>query len=311
MLRIRRFEEKAAELYSLGKIRGFLHLYIGEEAVAVGAMQALGDEDAIVATYRDHGHALARGLPPGALMAEMFGKANGCSRGRGGSMHFFDVVAALLRRLRDRRRRAADRGRPRPRRQAAGTPARHRLLLRRRRGRRGRVPRVAEPRRAVAPAGALPVREQPLRDGDGARARRRRSSTCSCARSGYGVPGRGRRRHGRPRRRGGGARPAWIGPRGGGPHLLELSHVPLPRALDGRPRPLPDEGRDRALEAARSDLALRGAPARGGPARRRRAGRARGRDVAAEIEAAVAFAEAGPWEPVEDLAADVTRPAGP
>lgn len=91
MLRIRRFEEKAAELYSLGKIRGFLHLYIGEEAVAVGAMRALTPEDRIVATYRDHGHALARGLPMGSLMAEMFGKENGCSRGRGGSMHFFDA----------------------------------------------------------------------------------------------------------------------------------------------------------------------------------------------------------------------------
>jgi pyruvate dehydrogenase E1 component alpha subunit len=91
MLLIRRFEEKAAELYQGGKIRGFLHLYIGEEAVGVGAMQALGPEDAIVATYRDHGHALARGIPAGALMAEMYGKGNGCSRGRGGSMHFFDV----------------------------------------------------------------------------------------------------------------------------------------------------------------------------------------------------------------------------
>lgn len=91
MLRIRRFEERSAELYSAGKIRGFLHLYIGEEAVAVGAMQALTPEDRIVATYRDHGHALARGLTPGSLMAEMFGKSGGCSRGRGGSMHFFDV----------------------------------------------------------------------------------------------------------------------------------------------------------------------------------------------------------------------------
>lgn len=91
MLRIRRFEEKAAELYSLGKIHGFLHLYIGEEAVAVGAMPALTESDRVVATYRDHGHALARGLPAGALMAEMFGKASGCSRGRGGSMHFFDL----------------------------------------------------------------------------------------------------------------------------------------------------------------------------------------------------------------------------
>ena len=91
MLLIRRFEEKCAELYSLGKIRGFLHLYIGEEAVAVGAMQALTPEDGVVATYREHGHALARGMPAGALMAEMFGKANGCSRGRGGSMHLFDA----------------------------------------------------------------------------------------------------------------------------------------------------------------------------------------------------------------------------
>jgi pyruvate dehydrogenase E1 component alpha subunit len=90
MLLIRRFEEKAAELYSAGKIRGFLHLYIGEEAVATGVMQALTPEDAVVATYREHGQALARGLPPGAIMAEMFGRANGCSRGRGGSMHLFD-----------------------------------------------------------------------------------------------------------------------------------------------------------------------------------------------------------------------------
>jgi pyruvate dehydrogenase E1 component alpha subunit len=91
MLRIRRFEEKAAELYQAGKIRGFLHLYIGEEAVAAGAMPALAPGDAVVATYRDHGHALARGIPAGSLMAEMYGKANGCSRGRGGSMHFFDA----------------------------------------------------------------------------------------------------------------------------------------------------------------------------------------------------------------------------
>lgn len=91
MVRIRRFEERCAELYSLGKVRGFLHLYIGEEAIAAGAMQALGPEDAIVGTYREHGHALARGVPAGALMAELFGKANGCSGGRGGSMHFFDA----------------------------------------------------------------------------------------------------------------------------------------------------------------------------------------------------------------------------
>ena len=91
MLRIRRFEEKCAELYSAGKIRGFLHLYIGEEAVAVGAMPALTPDDAIVATYREHGHALARGIPMDHLMAEMYGKQQGCSRGRGGSMHVFDA----------------------------------------------------------------------------------------------------------------------------------------------------------------------------------------------------------------------------
>ena len=91
MILIRRFEEKCAELYSAEKIRGFLHLYIGEEANAVGVMQALEPDDAIVATYREHGHALARGLPPSEIMAEMYGKATGSSRGRGGSMHIFDA----------------------------------------------------------------------------------------------------------------------------------------------------------------------------------------------------------------------------
>jgi pyruvate dehydrogenase E1 component alpha subunit len=91
MILIRRFEEKCAELYSAQKIRGFLHLYIGEEANAVGVMQALTPEDAIVATYREHGHALARGLPVTEIMAEMYGKASGSSRGRGGSMHVFDA----------------------------------------------------------------------------------------------------------------------------------------------------------------------------------------------------------------------------
>jgi len=91
MLRIRRLEEKCAELYGAGKIRGFLHLYIGEEAVAAGCMHALAPEDNVVATYREHGHALLRGVPMGAIMAEMYGKREGCSRGRGGSMHLFDA----------------------------------------------------------------------------------------------------------------------------------------------------------------------------------------------------------------------------
>lgn len=91
MVRIRRFEEKCAELYSAAKIRGFLHLYDGEEAVAVGVMQALRPEDAVVATYREHGQALARGMSMKSAMAELYGKQEGCARGRGGSMHFFDA----------------------------------------------------------------------------------------------------------------------------------------------------------------------------------------------------------------------------
>ena len=92
MLLIRRFEEKSAELYTAEKIRGFLHLYIGEEAVAVGVMAALTADDAVVATYREHGQALARGMSAGAIMAEMYGKVEGCCRGRGGSMHLFDAA---------------------------------------------------------------------------------------------------------------------------------------------------------------------------------------------------------------------------
>jgi pyruvate dehydrogenase E1 component subunit alpha len=91
MLRVRRFEEKCSELYTQQKIRGFLHLYIGEEATGVGVIEVLSPEDAVVSTYREHGHALVRGIPAKAIMAEMFGKQEGCSRGRGGSMHLFDA----------------------------------------------------------------------------------------------------------------------------------------------------------------------------------------------------------------------------
>ncbi|NLI32589.1 MAG: pyruvate dehydrogenase (acetyl-transferring) E1 component subunit alpha [Deltaproteobacteria bacterium] len=91
MIRIRRLEEKCAELYSTMKIRGFLHLYDGEEAVAVGVLKALTKNDAVVGTYREHGHALIRGVSAGAILAEMYGKQEGCSRGRGGSMHLFDA----------------------------------------------------------------------------------------------------------------------------------------------------------------------------------------------------------------------------
>ena len=91
MLRIRSFEDRCIQLYGEMKIRGFLHLCNGEEAIAVGAMRALGPSDAIVSTYREHGHAIARGVPMNAIMAELYGKQSGCSRGRGGSMHLFDA----------------------------------------------------------------------------------------------------------------------------------------------------------------------------------------------------------------------------
>jgi pyruvate dehydrogenase E1 component alpha subunit len=96
MLRIRRFEEKAGEAYSLGKIGGFCHLYIGQEAVAVGSLAALGPDDYITCSYREHGHALARGMSARTVMAELFGKAEGCSKGKGGSMHLFDASLGFL-----------------------------------------------------------------------------------------------------------------------------------------------------------------------------------------------------------------------
>jgi pyruvate dehydrogenase E1 component alpha subunit len=92
MIRIRVFEERCAELYGQTKIRGFLHLYVGEEAIAAGVISQLSPNDAILATYREHGHGLLRGIGAGRIMAEMFGKSAGCSGGRGGSMHLFDVA---------------------------------------------------------------------------------------------------------------------------------------------------------------------------------------------------------------------------
>ena len=91
MLLIRRFEEKCAESYSLGKIGGFCHLYIGQEAVAVGVISALREDDYVVTSYREHGQAIAKGISPDAVMAELYGKATGCSEGKGGSMHLFDA----------------------------------------------------------------------------------------------------------------------------------------------------------------------------------------------------------------------------
>src|ERR671932_729454 len=96
MILIRRFEEKSAESYSLGKIGGFCHLYIGQEAVAVGALAAIRPDDYVLTSYRDHGHALVRGTSPDEIMAELYGKATGCSAGKGGSMHLFDAENNFL-----------------------------------------------------------------------------------------------------------------------------------------------------------------------------------------------------------------------
>lgn len=96
MVLIRRFEEKAGEAYSLGKIGGFCHLYIGQEAVAVGTIAALGPDDYVISAYREHGQALARGVPSRSVMAELYGKATGCSRGKGGSMHLFDASVHFM-----------------------------------------------------------------------------------------------------------------------------------------------------------------------------------------------------------------------
>jgi len=96
MILIRRFEEKCAESYSLGKIGGFCHLYIGQEAVGVGAISALRPDDYVLTSYREHGQAIAKGMSPDAVMAELYGKAGGCSRGKGGSMHLFDVGLGFL-----------------------------------------------------------------------------------------------------------------------------------------------------------------------------------------------------------------------
>ena len=199
MMLIRRFEERAGEMYAKAKIGGFLHLCIGEEATIVGATQALRDDDYLMSTYREHGQALARGTSPEAVMAELFGKVDGCSGGRGGSMHLFDMerrflggygivggnlpLAAGVALASDYTR---DRGR-------------HPVHVRRRRHQPGHLRRDDEPRRAVEAAGGVHGDQQPVRHGHGAGAplgrdrpvaRRPRASACPAA----------LRRHGRARR---------------------------------------------------------------------------------------------------------------
>ena len=264
-----------------------------------GAMQALDEDDAVLATYREHGHALVRGVPARAVMAEMFGKAAGCSRGRGGSMHLFDaarnfyggnaIVAGGLP-LAVGLALADKHGRP---------LARRGLLLRRGRDGRGRVPRVDEPRRAVAAARPVLLREQPLRDGHRARA--------------LGVRDRprpeggrlrdarlGGRRHGRaaPSRTPRGAR-RW---RCAAASRASWSCRPTASAPTRCTTPTSTAARTRSsagASATRSCL-LRGRAARGALLDDAELERIE-QEVAAEIDDAVAFAEAAELEPVEDL----------
>ncbi len=271
MLLIRRFEERCVELYSAATIRGFLHLYIGEEAVAVGVMAALGPDDAVVATYREHGHALARGDPRRRGDGRDVRQGRGAAAGAGAarctcstpSRRFYGgnaivggglplaVGLALADHLQGRDRVTAC---------FFGEGA----------DGRGRVPRDDEPGRPVAAAGALLLREQPLRHGHrarplgvpdrpGAEGRRLRDAGLDGRR--HGRRGRGRRRP--PRRAGGPGRRR--------PRVPRAAHLPLPGPLDVRPGALPRQGRGRARGAS----ATRSTPLVAAPAGRRRARRRR------------------------------------
>jgi pyruvate dehydrogenase E1 component alpha subunit len=309
MLLIRRFEEKAAELYTLGKIRGFLHLYIGEEAVAVGAMQAFTPDDAIVATYREHGQALVRGVPAGALMAEMYGKANGCCRGRGGSMHVFDAARrfygghAIV---------------------GAGLPVAVGLALADVLAKRARVTAcffgdgaVAEGEfhesMNLAALWTLPVLflcENNLYAMGTALARHQAQPDIARKAEGYGMPAAAVDGMDVLAVEAATREAAEAVRAGQGPRLLEF------RTYRYRAHSMADPELYRSkqeVEAwkARDPIAILAA-------RLQAEGRLAGADmaalevgVAAEIDEAVRFAEAGPWEPVEDLTRDVHTPAAP
>ncbi len=274
MARIRAFEERVSRAFKDGRIPGFVHVSIGQEAVAAGVCGALERSDMITTTHRGHGHCLAKGADAGAMMAELFGRADGTCGGKGGSMHIADTVGRGARRQRDRRRRPA----ARRRRGAGGEAARQRRrrgrLRRRGDGPRRLLPRGARPRRAVGGAGAVRDREQPLR-----RVHRQRGDLARRAAAGAGPRLRPRRRRadrrqrrrGRSRRDAGGGRGAARGRRtaaAGGDDL------PPPRPLRGRPGRLPRRGRESRLAGARPARG-RAAGAGRGRARRRRGGGAR------------------------------------
>ncbi|MBZ0231858.1 MAG: alpha-ketoacid dehydrogenase subunit beta [Deltaproteobacteria bacterium] len=274
MLLIRRFEERCAIEYQATRIRGFLHLYIGEEAVAVGCLEALEPRDNVLGTYREHGRARGRDggdVRQGRRLQPRARRLDAPVLGR----------APVLRWPRDRRRRAAGRGRARARRPGARHGRGHGGVLRRGRGGRGRIPRGDEPRRPVAAAGRVRMREQPVRDGHGDRARPGADRALAPGRRVRHL-GRGGRRHGRRRGRGGGAAHRRARARGARALPARGAHVPLPRALDVRPRALPRQGGGRALARAMPDRDVRRAPPGRGAALGGGAGDDRGRRPGAD-----------------------------
>ena len=269
MALIRRFEEEAGRQYQRAKAGGFLHLAIGEEATIVGTASVMREEDYLIGTYRTHGHAIARGTDPKRVMAELFGRVDGTSGGRGGSMHIFDREQPLHGRLRDRRRQPADRSRPRPRLRVQGRRRGHRLHVRRRRLQRRQLRRDDEPGGAVEAAGLLPGREQPLRDGDLGRAALGPDRPLEEGR-GLRHPGRADRRDGRAGGARGGRRGNPPRPRGAPADPAGGLHLPLPRPLRRRPGGLPRARGGRGVAREGPDRDLRPALRRGGRARRAR-----------------------------------------
>ena len=203
MLLIRRFEEKVEERFRAGELAGFLHVCIGQEAVAVGVCRALQDGDLIGSTHRAHGHVLANGTPPNEVMAELYGKVEGCSHGYGGSMHLYDVARGNM-----GANAVVGGGLPGMAGaalafQTAPRAARRRRVLRRRRHQHRHLPRVDEPRPALAAAGRVRLREQPLVGVDApvaAPADPRPNPPRAGLRDACAARGRPRRRGGPPRR---------------------------------------------------------------------------------------------------------------
>ena len=163
MLLIRHFEERVSKLYAAGEIPGFVHLSIGQEATAVGACWDLSRADVITSTHRGHAHCLAKGLDARPMFAELMGRQSGSNRGRGGSMHIADPTLGIFGANGDRGGRAPDRRRSCHGVEDQGRRVGRRRLLRRRRGRPRRVPRGRQPRRGLAAAGDLLLREQRVR----------------------------------------------------------------------------------------------------------------------------------------------------